>query len=161
MMDSFAVGHTLRNKAFVATTAHVNPICDITLLRLVSQPACVLYWPAGAGALWSAESWWCCQQRTLRKKHITSHCLFLHSCRMYLQTPVLAYRMAAARWKGRVFLPQSLCQSIYSLIPFWLFVFIFLAPYLEKNLIFKVAAFLVLFLFYLFLSQKIIYLFIF
>lgn len=39
MMDRLAVGSTLRNRAFAATTTHTNPIYDITLLGLVPQPA--------------------------------------------------------------------------------------------------------------------------
>ena len=62
MMDRLAIGHTLRNRAFVATTAPTNPIYDKTLLGLVSQP---MYFISlvGLGALWSAESWRYWQQR--------------------------------------------------------------------------------------------------
>lgn len=48
VMDGLAVGRTLRNRAFAATTAHTNPIYDITLLGLVAQPA-GLVGPGGAG----------------------------------------------------------------------------------------------------------------
>ena len=39
MMDRLAIGSTLRNWAFAATTTHTNPIYDITLLGLVAQSA--------------------------------------------------------------------------------------------------------------------------
>ena len=39
MGDRLAESGTLRNWAFVATVAHTNPIYDITLLGLESQPA--------------------------------------------------------------------------------------------------------------------------
>ena len=39
MVDRLAESGTLRKWAFVATVAHTNPIYDITLLGLVSQPA--------------------------------------------------------------------------------------------------------------------------
>lgn len=48
MVDRLAVGGTLRNWAFAATAAHTNPIYDITLLGLVSQPASLIG-PGGAG----------------------------------------------------------------------------------------------------------------
>jgi len=48
VMDGLAVGRTLRNRAFAATTAHTNPIYHITLLGLVAQPA-RLVGPGGAG----------------------------------------------------------------------------------------------------------------
>ena len=48
MVDRLAVGSTLRNGAFAATTAHTNAVYDITLLGLVSQPA-RLIGPGGAG----------------------------------------------------------------------------------------------------------------
>ena len=48
MVDRLAVGGTLRNWAFAATGAHTNPIYDITLLGLVSQPARLIR-PGGAG----------------------------------------------------------------------------------------------------------------
>lgn len=48
MMDRLAIGRTLRNRALAATTAHTNPIYDITLLGLVPQPA-RLVGPGGAG----------------------------------------------------------------------------------------------------------------
>lgn len=48
MMDWLAVGRTLRDRAFAATTAHTNAIYDIALLGLVSQPARFIR-PGGAG----------------------------------------------------------------------------------------------------------------
>ena len=48
MMDRLAIGRTLRNRAFAATTVHTSPIYDITLLDLVSQPAHFMG-PGGAG----------------------------------------------------------------------------------------------------------------
>lgn len=39
MMDRLAVGRTLGNRAFAATAADTNPVYDVTLLRLVAQPA--------------------------------------------------------------------------------------------------------------------------
>lgn len=47
-MDRLAIGCTLRNWAFAATAAHTNPIYDVTLLGLVSQPARFIG-PGGAG----------------------------------------------------------------------------------------------------------------
>ena len=56
---------------FAATTAHTNLIHGKTLLGLVSQSA-HLIGPGGAGALWRAESYQYCRQRTRtqRRKHI-------------------------------------------------------------------------------------------
>lgn len=48
MVDRLAIGRTLRDRAFAATTAHANPIYDITLLGLVAQPARFIG-PGGAG----------------------------------------------------------------------------------------------------------------
>ena len=48
MMDRLAIGRTLRDRAFAATTAHTNLIYNIALLGLVSQPACFIG-PGGAG----------------------------------------------------------------------------------------------------------------
>ena len=39
MMGRLATVHTLRNRVSAATMVHTNPIYDITLLGLVSQPA--------------------------------------------------------------------------------------------------------------------------
>lgn len=47
MMDRLAIGRTLGNRALAATTAHTNPIDDITLFGLVAQPA-RLVGPRGA-----------------------------------------------------------------------------------------------------------------
>lgn len=49
MMDRLAVSCTLRNWAFAATTADTNPVYDITLLGLVSQPPRFVR-PGGAGS---------------------------------------------------------------------------------------------------------------
>ena len=54
MVDRLAVGGTLRNWAFAATTAHTDPVYDIALLGLVAQPARLVgpgwVWGAGRGA---------------------------------------------------------------------------------------------------------------
>lgn len=39
MVDRLAISCTLRNWAFAATTADTNPVNNITLLGLVSQPS--------------------------------------------------------------------------------------------------------------------------
>lgn len=62
-----------------------------TLRLLVSLPCLALY-PSlralsglvGRGARCKADSWRYCQQRTRRRKRITSDCFFLHSSWMYL-----------------------------------------------------------------------------
>ena len=48
MLARLAIGHSLRNRAFTATTAHTNLIYGITLLGLVPQPVCFIR-PGGAG----------------------------------------------------------------------------------------------------------------
>lgn len=48
VMDRLAIGGTLRNWAFAATTTHTNPIYDISLLSFVPQPARFIR-PGGAG----------------------------------------------------------------------------------------------------------------
>lgn len=48
MMDRLAIGHNLRTWVFAATTVHTNPVNDITLLGLVSQPVHFIS-PGGAG----------------------------------------------------------------------------------------------------------------
>ena len=48
MIDRFVIGRTLGNRVFEATTAHTNPVCDITLLGLVSQPTLFIR-PGGVG----------------------------------------------------------------------------------------------------------------
>jgi hypothetical protein len=49
MMNWLAINCTIRNWAFVATTAHTTSIYDITMLGLVSQVACFV-WPSGTGS---------------------------------------------------------------------------------------------------------------
>ena len=48
MMDRVAIGHTLKNRAFVATMAPMNLIYDITLFGFVSPPVHFIR-PGGAG----------------------------------------------------------------------------------------------------------------
>lgn len=49
MMDRLAVSRTFRNWAFAATTAHTNPVYDITLFGLVTQSPRFIR-PGGAGS---------------------------------------------------------------------------------------------------------------
>lgn len=49
MMDWLAIGRTLGHRAFAATTADANPVYDVTLLGLVSQPPRFVG-PGGAGS---------------------------------------------------------------------------------------------------------------
>jgi hypothetical protein len=90
MMDRLAISCTPRNWAFVATMAHTNPVCDMTLLgfgRLVGQ-----------GALCRAQSWQGCLQCTLIRKHSTSFQLLLPPQLLdVLVFTISAYLMVAAR----------------------------------------------------------------
>ena len=55
MMERLAVGGTLRNWAFAGTTAHTNPIYDITLLVLVAQPVYLVRLGGARGPLQCRE----------------------------------------------------------------------------------------------------------
>lgn len=54
VMGRLAIGCTLRNGEFTATTMHTNPIGDITLLY---PGLCSLSAGLGGKGLWSAEGW--------------------------------------------------------------------------------------------------------
>ncbi|KAL1791644.1 hypothetical protein HispidOSU_005010 [Sigmodon hispidus] len=78
MMDRLAISCTLRYQVFAVTTADTNPVDDITLLHLVSQPPHFIR----LGGAWSPGG--TANNRTLRRKRIMSDCFFLHSSWMYL-----------------------------------------------------------------------------
>ena len=98
LVDRLAESGTLRKWAFVATVAHTNPIYDITLLGLVSQPACLIrrggWGRCGEGGMvhrGRAGGTASRQLRTRARKRITSDCFFLQSSWMYSSAPISIY----------------------------------------------------------------------
>lgn len=79
VMGRLAIGRTLRNGEFAATTVHANPIDDITLLGPVSQSVLFISW-VGRKGLWSAESrgGWHPEKKAL------TDCFFRHGSWRYL-----------------------------------------------------------------------------
>lgn len=102
MIDRLAVGRTLRNRAFVATTLHMNLIYDITLRGLVLQSVCFVGPGLGGAGLWSANS---CQYRpqcTPRRNalHRAASSSTAPACTSKCPSWLPCERMAAARQRG-------------------------------------------------------------